>query len=491
MESLVFNTMISRFNHHNCAKYFYIMNKNKYSFDEISGKWYKLNANNSWCEYSNMPESIKIDIVNLLTSKLNKYLITLNEIYSKLTEVYKIDKLTKKINLINKHITNIGNIGYINGITSLLSSFYINNDFKNNLNKYRNLLAFNNCIFDLDTKTFRNIEFDDYISVTTGYDYYHENVKPTKIKEVEGFLKSMFDSNINIDDTDKYISDYQYLLNIISSTLYGENRLQKFYIWTGNGSNGKTILNNLINIVFGDYFKCISVEFYTRPNKDAGDANPELADKKYCRILSSSEPEYNEKMKASKFKNISGGDLIQMRGIYEKVQYFLPHFTPIIITSNIPDLTKIDDGITRRLDVVEFKYKFVDKPKLPNERKCDSLITNKIKEDIEFRNAFIWLLIENFKQLNFDDFKKSKNSEEITKTHIIDNNPVFEYITEYCNCSPEYSIKSNDLYTDYNSKAIIKLSIIKFTELMKYLGYAKKHGKYGNYWIGLDLKTHN
>ena len=132
-------------------------------------------------------------------------------------------------------------------------------------------------------------------------------------------------------------------------------------------------------------------------------------------------------------------------------------------------------GVVRRLDVVDFKYKFVDKPILPNERKKDITLDDKINKDDEFRNAFMWLLIENYKQLDFNNYKRSKNSEKITNDYIEENNPVLEYLNEFCEVKADYFIKATVLFNDYNEKTIQKLSIKKFTKLMKYLGYEKKH----------------
>jgi P4 family phage/plasmid primase-like protien len=487
--NVYFKEMIIRFNHFNCANYFYMMNKYNYSFDEESCKWYKLEKSNIWSEYSSVPGCLKLEIINLLTIKLNEYIKSQRIIRDKTIDEKEQKLISDRIKEINLEIANIGKMTFISGVISLLSALYISNKVKNRLNQNRHLLAFDNCVFDLNEKKFRDIEIEDYINITTGYSYLHEKVDMTKVDEVIKFLKSI--SNDEIDETKKvkYVSDYQFLLNIISSTLYGENRCQKFYIFSGNGGNGKSLISKLNNRTLGNYFKDINVEFFTRANKDAGSANPELVDKQSCRMLLSSEPESNEKIQASKLKKVSGGDLIQVRGLYEKVSNFLPHFTCILLTNSIPDLSKIDGGVVRRLDVVEFKYKFVDNPMSINERKKDVTLDNKISNDDEFRDAFMWLLIENYKVLNFNNFKRSESSDKITKEYIEDNNPVLEYINEYCVINKDHNVRTSILFNDYNEKALSRITIKKFNELMRYIGFEKIHVKCGNCWVGLSLKN--
>ena len=94
-----------------------------------------------------------------------------------------------------------------------------------------NLFAFKNGVYDLEESKFRNIEPTDYISTTTDYDY-NPNIDDNYKNAIENFLKS----------TQKTDEMYKYLLDVITSMIYGKNYHQEFYIFNGKGANGKSVL---------------------------------------------------------------------------------------------------------------------------------------------------------------------------------------------------------------------------------------------------------
>ena len=100
----------------------------------------------------------------------------------------------------------------------------------------RHKFAFENCLFDMDTKVFRSIEPMDYITSTTGYDYIDN---PRQVEYITTLLESIV-SNETETEGDTGISDLHYRKNILSSTLY---KTCEFYIFTGAGSNGKSFIN--------------------------------------------------------------------------------------------------------------------------------------------------------------------------------------------------------------------------------------------------------
>ena len=117
-----------------------------------------------------------------------------------------------------------------------------------------NLFAFKNGVYDLEESKFRNIEPTDYISTTTDYDY-NPNIDDNYKNAIENFLKS----------TQKNNEMYKYLLDVITSMIYGKNYHQEFYIFNGKGANGKSVLMSLLSLVFGGYANKINATTFTKP----------------------------------------------------------------------------------------------------------------------------------------------------------------------------------------------------------------------------------
>ena len=129
---------------------------------------------------------------------------------------------------------------------------------KLNLNPY--LIGFNNGIFDLKSMEFRNGNFDDYVSLSTGYCYTYINNDNNNIEEL---LKEIIpDDNTRL-----------YVLKLLGYCLYGNNDLQEHYIFCEYDSNSIICLIHLIKEVFGEYYgSSINVpvkncqQFFTGPN---------------------------------------------------------------------------------------------------------------------------------------------------------------------------------------------------------------------------------
>ena len=91
--------------------------------------------------------------------------------------------------------------------------------FEKYIKKKEYLFGFDNGVNDLNQKIFRPIKPTDYISITAGYDY--NEVENKYIEEVEGILQDIQ------PNTDKYT----YLIDVLSSRLYGKNIHQQLLIW--------------------------------------------------------------------------------------------------------------------------------------------------------------------------------------------------------------------------------------------------------------------
>ena len=500
-----FKTTISTFNDNDISKYYYKFHKYSYVYDEDVKNWYAINDKNIWDVKGTYPETLKTHIIKFVVTKLDKYQIILNrkkktigDTLKTLTDTAAIQDATatlfeigEDMKKIGKCVCNIGKSTFIKNVIDMLKVYYINKTvagFLSTQNYNRHKLAFLNGVYDLDKKEFRNIEPTDYITVTTGYDY-NSAPNPDVLKKIKDTLEEIADDTK--PTTDKYISDLQYLKNISSSILYGLNKRRELYIYTGSGANGKSLFCEvLMKPAFGDYYQTMSSNFYTKVDHNAGCATPELADKQYCRPMISSEPEGDDKLQVGKIKNITGLEEIPARQLYGELFKYLPQFTPIMLCNHIPNFNKIDKAITQRVRIINFSRKFVENPTLPFHRQ---LVLNKHIElsGIEYRQAFMWLLIENYKTM--DSTKRSKSSMEASEEFINVNNPILDFIHAKVIKSEEET-QAKDMYNAYvaycreqgeDSKII---GNTPFSKLMEYNDFEKRTGNANKvYWKNCSL----
>ena len=256
-----FTTMTTTFNDYDICRYFYKFHKYSYVYEERDRTWFTLNCKNIWERSRGAPNSLKKIIIDFITKKLDTYIKMLTIKKSTAEEKDK-PELVEKIKHIHRYILNIGKSVFIKNVIEMLNTYYTDKHISDLLilqDMNRHKFAFENCLFDLDKKVFRSIEPTDYIKITAGYEYIDA---PSQVEYINKLFESISSNEI---EEGEGISDLQYLKNILSSTLYGLNKRREFYIFTGTGANGKSLISDaLMKPAFGNYYKTMSANYYTK-----------------------------------------------------------------------------------------------------------------------------------------------------------------------------------------------------------------------------------
>lgn len=477
---------VNLFNDTECAKVIYHYNKNKYIFCQRFG-WYEIKQNNTIENIGlNTPVSIYA-VINDTILKLipNKKTSIFNEIYSikkdkdietedKNNKINELKNIIKKLESIE---FKVGQTSFQNGVIKQLQNFYRIDKIDQEIDANQNLIAFDNCVFDNTTKQFREIKVSDKISKTTGYKldadiYYNLDGSIKKIitkrnlqikNELEKIIKSIFSTD----------EDYDYLMNILSKSLFG-NSLEICNIWVGAGRNGKGTLSSLLQPALGSYYKQCSPLFLTSKSKSDKDADSTLAQLKGVRIAMISEPESegsDVQFNTTKLKSLSGNDRIETRDLFKSKFEYAPQFTMFVQTNQLPTIPKIDDGIKSRLKVLTFPYKFVEKPQLAHEKKIDITLKKRI-ESPEYRNEFILMLIEDY-ACNDKPFILSKSVQKSTDDYLQSNDPLLNWFKHYIiidktlkHNKDNKPLKLNELLKHYKDTYNTEITNKSFTECL-------------------------
>jgi len=325
-------------------------------------------------------------------------------------------------------------------------TFMKNEFFEKFIDKKIELFAFTNCVFDCNDKKFRPIEPTDYIMTTCDYNYI-ENVPIFYTNEIMRIL-----TLIQPDPERK-----AYLLDDLSLRIFGKNFLQLFSIWSGVGANGKGLLVGLLDLIFGDYFGKLSSDTITKETKNANSTS-EFSRVSSCRTVLFEEPKKKSKLQTDILKEHSGDTAIRTRGLFQESYEYIPQYGMIICCNDIPDLE--DNGghaIARRLRVINFPTKFCENPTKPNEKKCDSTLNEKLMNNENYRNAFIKILIDNWKQKDLkNNFITPKCILDDSMKYIQDCNYVkrflddgYEYSEYDAKTNKDAKIQSSKLFSDF------------------------------------------
>lgn len=259
------------------------------------------------------------------------------------------------------------------GVCAVLDAKTLDRGVYQQMNANKGLLGFNNGVLVLETGEFRPAKFEDFISMSVGYDYHTERNRE-KEAEVLNFFEQVF--------PDEEIREF--VLGRLASCLEGGNEEEKGPAWTGaSGANGKSKTAELMCLVLGEYAGSMESSQFTTTRSAAG-ANSQLASRMFCRFVVIEEPDTagGAIFNWSFYKELTGRGAIQVRNLYEKATISMqPHFTPFFLFNSLPEGSKtIDKAVQRRMEMVPFESEFTEDPTLPHQVPIDVSLSRKFPE---------------------------------------------------------------------------------------------------------------
>ncbi len=191
---------------------------------------------------------------------------------------------------------------------------------------------------------------------------YKPNSKPKKFLK---FLDEVFEGN-----NDKI----EYVRKILAYCMTGETNEQKFFIFYGEGANGKSVLLDVFSNILGEYSATgKKTAFMDNKNSSSSDEYF-LANLPGKRLVLVNETKNGDKLSEAFVKEVTGGDNINARQIFGKSFEFKPEFKLIFVTNHVPRIDFSDSAIKRRIVPIKFGRVFQ-----PHER--NNNLTNELLEE--------------------------------------------------------------------------------------------------------------
>jgi phage/plasmid-associated DNA primase len=390
------------------AKMFYSVRPDKYFYSEQT-LWWEIRENN---RYYNTGKQIPIGITNVISEVLREIIEDQRKNLNPLDEKTKDRSAT-----LLKEYRRLGDRKPLENIASFLPKlcFVEKEQLDAKMDANTNLLAFNDCVYDLQTNQYRQILPSDYISKTTRYNMGDRKSNPEQRKKVQAIIESIF--------PDLPLREYWLKCSALS---FFTNRFEMLYILTGSGGNGKGILTSYLKAGGGDYVLTAEQTFLTSITK-GGQASPCLASADGVRIVLVSEPDNGEKncyMNVEFVKALTGRDEISARFLFANNKVFEPRFTVLMSCNNKPEIRKLDRGLLRRLSIHPFlcSFKSNPDPSKKYEKKGDSTLKD-LKYDQAFIKEFMLYMIE-IAHANKDakDIEMPETAKEAVEEYVADNN---------------------------------------------------------------------
>ncbi|KAG1656968.1 hypothetical protein FOA52_004354 [Chlamydomonas sp. UWO 241] len=331
--------------------------------------------------------------------------------------------------------------------------------FEEKLDANPNLIGFENGVYDLEEHRFRDGRPEDYITFSTGVCYVDYDPDHPTVTQINIYLKQVL--------TNERVRNY--VLKLFSTFIHGHVKEQKFYIWTGSGSNSKSKLVELFEKSFGDYCCKFPITLLTQKRVASNAANSELARSKGKRFACLQEPSEDEKINIGLMKELSGGYKIMARALYKEPFEFNPQFKMLLLCNHLPYVPSDDGGTWRRIRVVEFTSKFVETPMGDNEFPIDYELSQKMEQ---WTDHFMSMLLHYFQLYQKEGLTEPPEVLACTKEYQSQNDHMSLFIGLKVEKRDDGFLSLDDAHTELRAWVrddCIPVKLLSKPDLLKYL----------------------
>jgi len=271
-----------------------------------------------------------------------------------------VSKRASPMEKIQRIINNLKSTPFKKNIMMEARDMFYDENFRKKLDTNPWLIAFNNGVFDLKEKVFRDGCPNDYISLRMHVNYRKDlHLEHPQVQMVNDFFVKIFP-----DETVR-----KFFLEANSEIFVGKNQQKWIQFWSGNGDNGKSITEKIFEQLLGPYCVKLPTSLLTGKRTQSSAASPELIRAgSGARMVMIQEPSKNDVMNTGILKELSGNDTFYARGLYKEAVEINPMFKLVMICNEPPKIEngQSDQATWNRIRVIPFESLFpADDRKVP------------------------------------------------------------------------------------------------------------------------------
>ena len=294
------------------------------------------------------------------------------------------------------------------------------------------LINCKNGTYDLETMTFREHSWKDFLTMQTNFEY---SLQEVRCERWEKFIKEVTQNDYEKAD---------YLQRALGYSILGTGKEECMFILHGKTTrNGKSTMLDAIQHLLGDYSTVAPVELICRSDraKNAEAANPVLAKLKGKRMVTMSESDTAGKLDEATIKQYTGGEDITARELYQSAITYKPQFTMWLSCNDLPAVKDKSLFASDRVRVIEFNRHFTDAEQ-------DKGLKDYFESPEAMKGIFTWLIAGYFKYRRFG-LRMNDNMKAVVKQYERDNDLVLQFLEEKCEQNDDAITKAKTLFDTY------------------------------------------
>jgi len=269
-------------------------------------------------------------------------------------------------------------------------------------------------------------------------------------------------------------------------SLTGDTSEQCFFMLHGNGSNGKSTMLTALREILADYHRKAGTD--TLINRDESASN-DIARLRGARMVSAIEASPGRKLAEALVKELTGGDAMRARFLYQEFFEFVPEFKLWLACNHLPHIDGQEYAMWRRIRLIPFKVQFQDAD-APTGPYKDMMLPDKLR--MEYPGILAWL-VRGCLAWQSEGLGTARAVKAATGKYREDMDVLADFFAECCVIHPDAKAKSSVLYATYSEWAKGRgekypLAGRTFSQRLEERGtFEKRVWGQGKFWLGIGL----
>lgn len=263
------------------------------------------------------------------------------------------------------------------------------------------------------------------------------------------------------------------------------------FLYGSMGRNGKGTLVRLLSKALAHLARNLQSELLLQQRNppSSGAARPDLITLEGTRFAFFSEINEGRTLDSAVIKNLSGGDKIVGRQLYHAEKDFAPTHTLVLQANHKPKAAADDHALWSRAILIPFDVTFVKYPKLPNERKIDIHLEEKLEGELQ---GILRWIVEGAIEYHQTGLLIPDEVRSAVEEYRSENDGIGTFIKEKCIKDPAFSTSrrnfTNAVQTFCQEQGFNSPNAREITIYMKSQGFKDRHTNKGDLWEGISIE---
>jgi putative DNA primase/helicase len=272
----------------------------------------------------------------------------------------------------------------------------------------------------------------------------------------------------------------RFVQKAVGYSLTGSTDEQCLFILHGSGANGKSTFLNTISTILGDYARQTPTD--TLLVKRGDGISNDVARLHGARFVSAMEVENGRRLAEAQVKQLTGGDLMAARYLYQEFFEFRPQFKLFMGVNHTPVIQGSDHGIWRRLHVVPFTVTIAKEDQ-------DKRLVEKLHTE---RSGILRWAVEGCVAWQAEGLEPPRAVADATHEYRAEMDVLARFLAEECVIGPDQRVATGLLYAHFREWCDLAdespVSQRALAIALKERGFTPGRNNRERFWEGLGLR---